>query len=100
MARKVDLENYVSYLNNKYCKHTKNKLEINRAYGGYSVVLTGKRNKRTGRWLKGSMGSGASCVGNQYHDTATNTINGLLNADSRGYIKSQVRFYENRNKKK
>ena len=99
MATRKDLENCVDFLNKKYCKNTKNHLVISRAYGGYSVDLTGKRNKRTGRWLKGSIGSGHANIGNPYHDTASKTIQGLYNADSRGYIKSAIRHYENRNKR-
>ena len=94
MATKRDLKNYVDYLNDKYCKNTKNHLEISQAYGGYSVELTGKTNKRTGRPLKGSLGYASSYVGNQYHDTSTNTIRGLSMADSRGWIKSAIKQHE------
>ena len=80
-------------MNNKYCKHTKNKLAISQAYGGYSVELVGKRNKRTGRLLKGAM-SGAGYVGNCYHDTATNTLCGLYKSDARGWVKSAIRSHE------
>lgn len=97
MATFKDLQREVNRLNAKYCKRTKNQLEISRAYGGYSVELVGKRNKRTHRLLKGAM-SGSAGIGNQYHDTATNTLAGLYRADSRGWVKSAVRQYEPKRK--
>lgn len=93
MATKKDLQLEVARLNNKYCKLTKNKFEISQAYGGYSVELVGKRNKRTGQLLKGAM-HGSASVGNSYYDTATNTLSGLYKADARGWVKSAVRFHE------
>ena len=98
MATKRDLQNYVNELNKKYCKNTKNELVIHQAYGGYSVELTGKTYKHGNRtyWRKGSIGSGCASVGNDYHDTATNTLNALYKADSRGWVKSTIRNHENR----
>ena len=93
LASYRDLQAEVNRLNNKYCKRTKNELTISRAYGGYSVELVGKRNKRTGKRLKGAM-TGASSVGNQYHDTATNTLIALYKADARGWVKNSVKSYE------
>lgn len=98
MATKKDLQYEVDRLNNKYCKNTKNKLTISQAYGGYSVELVGKRHKKTHRLLKGAM-SGSSSVGNQYHDTATNTLMGLYKAESRGWIKSTIKTHEPKRKK-
>lgn len=94
MATKKDLQNAVDFYNERYCKKTKNMLAISQAYGGYAVVLTGKRNRKTGRPLVGSIGTGHANVGNSYHDTATNTLNGLYKADSRGYLKSSIEFYD------
>lgn len=93
LATKKDLQNEVNRLNNKYCRNTKNHLRISQAYGGYSVELVGKRNKRTGKLLKGAM-SGAGSIGNDYHDTATKTLNSLYRADSRGWVKSSIRSHE------
>lgn len=98
MATKRDLQYEVDRLNNKYCKNTKNKLSISQAYGGYSVELVGKRNKRTGKLLKGAM-SGSGYVGNQYHDTATNTLMSLYKAESRGWVKSAIKSHEPKRKK-
>lgn len=98
MATKKDLQDAVKRFNSKYCKRTKNHLVISQAYGGYSVELTGKRNKRTHRLLKGAM-SGSACVGNPYHDTATKTLNSLYKADSRGWLKSVVKSCEPKKKK-
>lgn len=85
MATKKDLKNYVSYLNNKYFHSSKNYLKISEAYGGYMVGITGKRGKN-GKNLKWTS-SGISPVGNDYHDTATNTINALKKADEKGWLK-------------
>ena len=93
LATYRDLQAEVNRLNNKYCKRTKNELTISRAYGGYSVELVGKRNKRTGKRLKGAM-TGSSSVGNQYHDTATNTLMALYKADARGWVKNSVKSHE------
>ena len=93
MATKRDLQREVERLNDRYCKYTKNKLAISQAYGGYSVELVGKRNKRTHQLLKGAM-HGSASVGNAYHDTATNTLSGLYKADARGWVKSAVHAYE------
>lgn len=97
MATKKELYALVEHLNNKYCKNTKNHLVVSQAYGGYSVELTGKYYKRGSNYhrVKNSI-SGAASIGNPYHDTATNTITSLLKADSRGYIKSAIRHYENK----
>ncbi len=93
MARFKDLQAEVDRLNAKYCKHTRNYLEVDRAYNGYSVILTGKRDKRTGKILKGAM-QGASDIGNQYHDTATNTLAGLYKAEARGWLKESIKYHE------
>lgn len=97
MATKKDLQKTVDYFNNKYCKNSKNHLVISQAYGGYFVYLTGKRNKRTGKPLKNSVGTATDAVGpHKYHDTASKIIESLYEADSRGWIKNQVRFYDKR----
>lgn len=43
MATKKDLEREVERFNEKYCKSGPNKFAISQAYGGYQVVLTGKK---------------------------------------------------------
>ncbi len=98
MATYKDLQAEVDRLNSKYCKHTRNELAVERAYGGYAVILTAKRDKRNGKRLKGSM-QGASDVGNQYHDSATNTLTGLYKAESRGWVKSSIKSHEPSRKK-
>ena len=45
MARKSALEIEVERLNEKYCKHTKNKLVLDKAYGGVQVCLRSKNRK-------------------------------------------------------
>jgi hypothetical protein len=98
MATKKDLQNYVDELNGRYCQNTKNYLIISQAYGGYCVVLTGKTYYRGSKkhYKKGSMGSAAAYIGNPYHDTATNTLEGLYKADSRGNILYTIKCYERR----
>ena len=95
MATKKDLFNAVARLNNKYCKNTKNHLVVHQSYNGYSVELTGKDYMRGNKWhrVKGSM-SGSVGIGNQWHDTATNTLRSLYEADSRGWIRNAVRQHE------
>lgn len=97
MATKKDLVQHVNYLNEKYCKNTKNHFVISQAYGGYSVALTGKTYKRGNRtyWKKGSIGSGHGSTGaNPYHDTATNTLNSLYKAEAKGWLQSNLKHYE------
>lgn len=101
MATKKDLEKEVNRLNKKYTKNKKNEFVIHRAYGGYTVELQGKRDKRAKKrykLLKGAM-SGSAPVGNQYHDSATNTIKGLKHAEERGWVKSAVLHYDKKSKK-
>ncbi len=94
MATKKDLQAEVKRLNAKYCKNTLNKLDISYAYGGYQVVLTGKRFKNNPRkWRKGSLGS--ACANVTYgHDTATKTLNDLYKNESKGWLRSNIRHYE------
>ena len=90
--KKYELQDYVDKLNNRYCKSSKNKFEIEQAYGrNYSVVLTGKRNKN-GKPVKGSLGTGQVCVGNDWHDSVENTLKALYRADYRGWIKDAVKY--------
>lgn len=97
MATKQDLQKEVARLNRKYAKNQKNELQIHRAYGGYTVELTGKTDKRSKKHKlrKGAM-HGSAPVGNQYHDSASNTIRGLKNAEERGWIKSAFKHYSKR----
>lgn len=95
MATKKDLENEVKRLNEKYCKNTKNHLVISRANGGYSVGLTGKFVKKGGKWVKKKHSmSGMADIGNSWHDTANNTLNGLYKADAKGWIKETIKHHE------
>lgn len=98
MATKKDLFKEVKRLNDKYCRTGKNQLEVHQAYGGYAVELVGKRNKRTGNLLKGAM-HGAASIGNDWHDTATKTLKGLYNYESRGFLKNQINYYNRKGKK-
>ena len=79
--KKVDLENVVDELNNKYCGRSKVHLKISQAYGGYSVIVTPKLKKH---------GTGVRNVGNDYHDTINNTIAGLYKAEAKGWVKNSV----------
>lgn len=100
MATKQDLQKEVNRLNRKYAKNQPNQLEIHQAYGGYTVDLVGKRDKRVKgfKLRKGAM-PGAASVGNQYHDTATKALAGLKNAESRGWVKSAFQTHSPRSKR-
>lgn len=95
---KKDLQLEVNYLNDKYCRNTSNHLVIHQAYGGYCVGLTGKTYKKGNkiRYYKNSIGGGMVPIGNDWHDTARNTIIGLQKSDSRGWIKNTIRHIEKR----
>ena len=87
MASKKDLYSEVDRLNKKYCSTTKNKLVVDKAYGGYQVCLTGKRYKNNPhKWR----GIGSGCSG----------ITHLYRAESKGELRSKVRFYEKPRSKK
>lgn len=96
MATKKDLQNEIKRLNVKYCKNTKNKIDIDQAYGGYQVVLTGKKFKNnTKKYYKNSLGSGCASLTYGY-GTATNALNDLYKSESKGWLKSSIRHYEKR----
>lgn len=94
MATKNDLIDEVERLNKKYCKTGKNQLVINQAYGGYEVMLTGKKSK-TGRPLKNSLGTGCASI-TDGHDTASKTLENLFKSESRGWLESLIKFYNKR----
>lgn len=91
MATKKDLFKEIDRLNKKYCKGGKNRLVVSQAYGGYQVCLTGKK-KKSGGYYKGSLNSGCASITNG-HDTATNTLNSLYKSDSRGWLSSDIKYY-------
>ena len=92
MATRKDVRMEVARLNKKYCKGTKNKLALSCAYGGCSVVLTGKQKKRGG-YYKGSLQSGAAHVTYGYL-SAKETLFNLYKADSTGDLKKEIKSYE------
>ena len=92
MATRTELFAEVKRLNSKYCKNTKNKLVVDRAYGGYQVGLTGKRYKNNSHKWRG-IGSGMASVTTS-HQSATRTLNDLYASDSKGYLKSKIKHYE------
>lgn len=94
MASKKDLQQAVAFMNEKYCKGTKNEFVLSGAYGGYKVELTGKRDKRSSsKWLKGSIGSGRSDVTYGF-STPTKTLQSLYEEDAKGRLKSKVSYWE------
>ena len=76
--------------NKKYCKNTNNELKVDCAYGGYQVVLTGKRKKNGG--FKGPLGSGTVEI-TYGHQSARDTLADLWKYDSKGDIKNKVKSY-------
>ncbi len=100
MANKKDLQAEVNRLNEKYCKNTKNHLVIHEANGRYTVELTGKEYKRGNKFYrrKGSI-SGTASIGQDWHDTATNTLKNIHQAESRGWVRSTIKQHEPKKKK-
>ena len=96
MATKKDLYLEVKRLNDKYCKKTKNKIGISEAYGGYQVVLTGKKKKNSySKYLKNSLGSGCASITYGY-GSARSVLSDLYKSDSKGWLKSSIKHHEKR----
>ena len=91
MATKKELFAEVNRFNTKYCRSGKNKLTVSQAYGGYQVQLTGKE-KKAGGYYKGSLGSGRASV-TQGYGNATQTLNALYKSDSKGWLRSNINYY-------
>lgn len=96
MATKRDLLREIDWFNKKYCKGRPNKFALSEAYGGYQVVLTGKKRK-DGHYYKGSLGSGAASITNGY-DSPSNTLNDLYRKDSKGWILMDVKAHDDRSR--
>lgn len=96
MATKKDLQNEVKRLNQKYCKNTKNCLVVDGAYGGYSIGLVGKRDKRFKKYFKRVKGSipGMATVGVYGYESASKTLAKLNKVESSGRLKRDIKFYE------
>ncbi len=92
MSNYSDLKDEVKRLNDKYCKNSKNELVINRAYGGFEVLLKAKTGKN-GKKLKSGLGSGAVSI-TYGHDTSLNTLNSLYKSESRGWLQSTIKHYK------
>lgn len=83
MARKSALEIEVERLNEKYCKHTKNKLVIDKAYGGVQVCLRNKNRK------------GGQAEITTGHLSPMKTLQKLYEKDSKGWLQFDIERYEN-----
>lgn len=90
---KKDLEKAVAELNKIYCKRSKNELVVAGAYGGYGVRLTGKRDKRTKGWRKGSLRSGQSDVTYGYQ-TPAKALDDLYTVVRSGDLKRKVSYWD------
>ena len=88
---KRDLESEVARMNAKYCKNTKNRLQVGGAYGGYKVVLTGKPYKN-GKGYRG-IGTGNADITYGYR-SAKDTLADLYKADGRGNVKQKINHFE------
>ena len=95
---KNDLVQHVDYLNNKYCKNTKNKFRLSQAYGGYKISLTGKTYKRGNKtyWKKGSIGSGEANVIGYGYDTPKETLFNAYKSEAKGWLKQSLKSWEKR----
>lgn len=87
-----DLHQVVNEYNERYCKNTKHHLQVDGAYNGYKVVLTGKPYKNSQKW-RGRLGSGCYSITIGYQ-TARETINALYKADFNGSVKSAIEYWE------
>lgn len=87
-----DLREVVNEYNERFCKNTKHHLQIDCAYRGYKVVLTGKQYKNCQKW-RGYLGSGCSSITYGYQ-TARKTINELYKADCNGFVLSSIKYWE------
>lgn len=98
MATKQDLQKEVNRLNRKYAKNQPNQLEIRQGYGGYSVNLVGKQDKRSKKFKlrKGAM-HGAALVA--WHATSTKTLRSLKEAEERGRVRSAFKAHSPRAKR-
>ncbi len=81
---RLKFQKEVDSLNRKYCKNTKNELQIHETENGFQVILSGKKDKRNKtKLLKGSLGSKAFFVTYWHHSSQT-TIQYLKEQDKRG----------------
>jgi hypothetical protein len=94
MATYRDLQDEVKEMNEKYCKKGRVEMRVQRAYGGYQVQLVSKYDKK-GRPLS-SLGSGCASITSGF-DTAKETLADLYKSNSKGWLVSDIKFY---NKKK
>ncbi len=93
---KLKLQKEVDSLNRKYCKNTKNELQIHETENGFQVILSGKKDKRSKtKLLKGSLGSKAVFVTYGHHPSQT-TIQYLKEQDKRGSVLGIIKSYERR----
>ncbi len=84
----------VERLNKKYCKYTKNKLTVGKAYGGYSVDLIAKEYRRNGHThYRGGLGTGCATITYGYRP-AKETLFNLYREESQGYLKNKIKSYE------
>jgi hypothetical protein len=93
-----DLHQVVNEYNERYCQNTKHHLQVDCAYNGYKVVLTGKPYKNSQNW-RGRLGSGCYSITDGYQ-TARETINALYRVDSNGSVKSAIQYWEKLEKMK
>lgn len=93
---KSKLQKEVDSLNRKYCKNTKNELQIHETENGFQVVLSGKKDRRSKtKLLKGSLGTQAVFVTYGHHPAQT-TSQYLKEQDKRGAVSNIVKSYERR----
>ena len=87
-----DLRELVNEYNKRYCQKTKHHLEVDCAYNGYKVVLTGKQYKNSQKW-RGYLGSGCYSLTDGYQ-TPRETINALFKADCNGSVLYSIKYWE------
>lgn len=90
---KKKLQQLVDSLNKKYCANSKNYLIIDEAYGGYQIMLTGKKDKRTkNKFIKNSLESGREFITYGHHPINT-TYQYLLQQDGKGAVLNTIKYH-------
>ena len=87
-----DLHEVVNEYNKRYCQNTKHHLQVDCAYNGYKVVLTGKQYKKGNKW-RGRLGSGCASITNGYQ-TARDTINAFYKEACNGSVLYSIKYWE------
>lgn len=91
---KLSLQGAVDALNKSYMAKSKNEFQIDSAYGGHKIVITGKSKKIRGKWVYYGLGTACANITDGY-GTAANTLAQLaMILSNKDYIKNIIKTYE------